>query len=160
MKRRDTFFDENMILFVASKGRTDALYTLAQHLTNRGYVRPSYSEGILTREQVYPTGLSTGGIDVAVPHTDCKHVIKDGVAVGILSKPVLFQAMDEPVREIPVHIIVMLALKEPHGQLAMLQAVISMIQDQETLKRLLNVHNQHEAYEILKAFLAKGECSK
>lgn len=160
MKRNNAFFDEEMILFVTTEEKTEALYALAQQLTSRGYVKPSYSEGILTREHVYPTGLFTGGINVAVPHTDCRHVIKDGIAVGILSKPILFQAMDEPTQEIPVRIIVMLALKEPHGQLAMLQAVISMIQDQETLKKLLNIHSQQEAYEILQAFLVKGVYNK
>ena len=160
MRKTDTFFTRNMILFLEAKEKETALRTLANHLIKFDYVKPSYVKGILAREQVYPTGLFTGWVNVAVPHTDCEHVIKDGIALGILSEPVVFQAMDEPTKEIPVRLIVRLALKESHGQLAMLQAVIAMVKDQTTLKKLLRIHDQSEAYGILETFLVKGAKTK
>jgi len=66
-------FHEGMIMRISTQGKSkqEVLTELADHLQAAGYVKESYADGILKREEIYPTGLTTGQINVAVPHTDC-----------------------------------------------------------------------------------------
>ena len=149
-------FNEDMVLRIDASGKQkqDALTILAEHLIDAGYVKDSYKDGILKREGIYPTGLFTGGVNVAVPHTDCVHVNQDAIAVGLLSEPIVFKAMDNPERDVDISIIVMLALKEPHGQIDMLQKVIALVKQQKELEKILNLKDTHQAYEIIASYLA------
>lgn len=147
--------DPQMLVYVERevKAKDDVLRAMAKRLCSAGYVKESYEEGIISREKIYPTGLYTGSINVAVPHTDCIHVYKDSVAVGILQHPVCFQAMDNPENSIKVSIVIMLALKEAHGQLQMLQKVLSLVKEQDELKRILKIKNEEDLYPILLNYL-------
>ncbi|MBU2700203.1 PTS system galactitol-specific IIA component [Sporomusaceae bacterium BoRhaA] len=131
--------DKKMIFKIESNGKTreDILSFLAGKLLNAGYVKNDYEKGILNREKTYPTGLLTGGINVAVPHTDCIYVKKSALAVGILDTPVIFKSMDDPDKDIEVSIVIMIALNQPHGQIEMLQKIIQLIQKQDELEKLL-----------------------
>ncbi|WP_110954975.1 PTS sugar transporter subunit IIA [Anaerosinus massiliensis] len=148
-------FDSNLIFRIdtVDQEKTDVLSFLADRLEESGYVKDSYKEGILKRESVYPTGLFTGGINVAVPHTDSVHVKEDAVTVGVLSQPILFKAMEDSQKDVAVSIVLMLALKEPHGQVKMLQKILALVKEQETLKELLRMQDENRIYESISAYL-------
>lgn len=148
-------FDSNLIFRIdtVDKGKTDVLCFLADRLEEGGYVKDSYKEGILERESVYPTGLFTGSVNVAVPHTDSVHVKEDAVIVGVLSQPILFKAMEDSQKDVAVSIVLMLALKEPHGQVKMLQKILALVKEQETLKELLRMRDVNRIYESISAYL-------
>ncbi|MBU5585366.1 PTS sugar transporter subunit IIA, partial [Enterococcus sp. S181_ASV_20] len=57
------------------------------------FVHPSYQQAVIERERIFPTGLPTKGINVAIPHTDSIHVKKEGFLVGVLEKPVTFETV-------------------------------------------------------------------
>lgn len=147
--------DPKMIVKLDSekKTQTDILGFLADRLYHAGYVKKSYKAGILKREEVYPTGLLTGGINVAVPHTDCEHVNKAALAVAVLKEAVYFKAMDNPEREVGVSIVIMMALKEPHGQIEMLQKVLSLVKQQDELKTLLSTADENDIYQVIVNYL-------
>jgi galactitol PTS system EIIA component len=48
----------------------------------------------------------------------------------------------------------MLALKEAHAHLDMLQKVVSLIQDQDLMKKVVSADSKEGAYELLKDHLA------
>jgi galactitol PTS system EIIA component len=147
--------DPKMILKVDTKdkGKEEVLSLLADNLHQGGYVKDSYKEGILKRERIYPTGLFTGGINVAVPHTDCIHVNKDAIAVGILKDAILFKAMDNPESDVNVSIIIMIALKEAHGQIEMLQKIVSLVKKQDELKGILETDDADAIYQVISSHL-------
>ena len=78
---------------------------------------------------------------------------QDAIAVGLLDDPVIFQAMDDPGRDVPVSIIIMLALKEAHGQIDMLQKVIALVKQQNDLKRMLTSVDTKDAYQVIAHYL-------
>lgn len=147
--------DPKMILKVDTKdkGKEEVLSLLADNLHQGGYVKDTYKEGILKRERIYPTGLFTGGINVAVPHTDCIHVNKDAIAVGILKDGILFKAMDNPESDVNVSIIIMIALKEAHGQIEMLQKIVSLVKKQDELKGILETDDAEAIYQVISSHL-------
>lgn len=147
--------DPKMILKITTdgKGKKDILIFLAEQLAQAGYVKDTYKDGILKREEIYPTGLFTGAINVAVPHTDCIHVNEDSIAVGLLNRPVNFKAMDNPEKDVPVSIVMMLALQKAHGQITMLQKILALVKEQELLKNLLKMNDLQKIYQIISNYL-------
>jgi PTS system galactitol-specific IIA component len=136
--------DQNLVMInLEADTQQEALEKLAGRLYETGYVKDTYAQAILEREKVFPTGLPTEGYGVAIPHTDVEHVHKPAVALGILQKPVKFNLMGDlnPESQIDVQIMFMLALKEPHMQLELLQDIMEMIQDQELLKKMVEAKN-------------------
>jgi PTS system galactitol-specific IIA component len=150
----EVIFNESLIIKLDNlETDKEALSEIVDHLYNKGYVKEGYKEAILERESEFPTGIFTGGINVAIPHADVSFVNQASIAVGILDKPVKFHIMDEPENEIDVHLIIMLALKEPHGHIQMLQKVVSLIQNQESIKEIISSNKTNTAYEIISKHL-------
>jgi PTS system galactitol-specific IIA component len=150
----DIKFNESQILKLeGNTSNVEVLSTIADLLCEKGLVKDTYKKAILDREAVFPTGLFTGGINVAIPHADVEHVNEASICVGILKEPVNFHAMDEPDNIIEIKLVIMLALKEAHGHIDMLTKIINLIQDQETVKTIIESDNVETVYNIIKSKL-------
>lgn len=114
----------------------EAIRTMCELLYEKGYVRESFTEAVLEREQAFPTGLPTPGIQVAIPHADVEHVVKEGIAIGVLDEPVEFVEMGTDDRTVEVSIIFMLAIKESDTLVPLLRNLVGILQDAEFLKEL------------------------
>lgn len=147
-------FDESLVLKLEGMNTDkEVLTALADHLYEEGYVTKDYNNSILEREEMFPTGLSTGAINIAIPHADIKNVKKGALCVGITDQPVKFNAMDEPDHKIDVSIIIMMALEEAHGHMEMLRKAVELIKNQNELKKILNAKDSKSAHEILASHL-------
>ena len=131
------------------KDSKDAINTLASELYKKGLVKQDYVKEVLSREEIYPTGLYTGEINVAIPHCDYQFVNKKSIAVGILKNPIKFKKMDEPTEDVEVSIIIMLAIDEPDNHIAYLTKVFNLVQNQELLKELYLSVSEEEILELL-----------
>ena len=58
--------------------------------------------------------------------------------------------MDEPDDLIPVKMVIMLALKEAHSHLDMLQKVVELIQDQALVKQIVETKEKDTVCQLLK----------
>src|SRR5699024_10862301 len=127
----------------------EVLEFMANELVDKGYVKPSFLEGVLEREKNYPTGLDTGDIKVAIPHTDSEHVLKSCISVAVLKETVVFKDMGDPNGKVDVDIVFMLAIAEPKNQVPILTKLMSIFSDKELLN---NIYNSDEKgiYKILK----------
>lgn len=134
------------------KNSTEVLSYLADKLKEEGFVKEGYKEGILKREEEYPTGLPAE-IKIAIPHCDHTLVNEAAIAIGVLEKSIDFKAMDDPSMSLDVEIVIMLALDEPHGHIEMLQKIIKLIQSSEDLKRILSSKDDEETSQIIKKYL-------
>lgn len=119
------------------KNDHDALSFLAIEVEKAGYARSTYKDAVIEREKIFPTGLPTGEINVAIPHADSEHVLTSTLAIMTLKEPVDFHNMGEPRSTLPVSIIIMMAIAEPKGQLSMLQKIMGIIQDSQHLKKIM-----------------------
>ena len=117
---------------------TQVITTLGNLLFEAGHVHSSFVKGALERESKLPTGLVLGGdINAAIPHTDIEHVIRPALAMATLKNPVMFRNMVDSQEEVPVRIAFVLALKEPHQQIEMLQEVAGVLQDAKVIDALM-----------------------
>lgn len=117
-------------------------------------VKETYINAVLEREQTMPTGLNTGTINVAIPHTDSEHVNESALALATLKKPVKFRLMDDPTKEVDVEIVFLLAVKDPMEQLGLLRKLMSIFQDDKLIYKMKNAQDDHSLNEILNSVLA------
>ena len=130
---------------------TEVISQLGKLLMGAGLVKDSFIEAAITREITYPTGLRLeGNLHVAIPHTDIIHVNKSGVAMATLTKPVVFQNMEDASESVSVNLVFLLALDQPHAQIEMLQEIAEILQDQVTLQRLIEAKDYQD---VKKAFV-------
>lgn len=154
----DMEFNKDLIFFdVEAESNLDALKQVATKLYDLGIVKESYINAVQEREKVFATGLPVENFAVAVPHTDVEHVNTQAICVATLKNPVTFEVMAGAGEKCEVSVLFMLALKEPHQQLAMLQTVISLIQQEEKLMDIYNSHDKDLILQIVKEELAKQE---
>jgi PTS system galactitol-specific IIA component len=119
-----------LLLGIEAQSAEQAIRLLAARLEALGYVKPSYADAVVKREATMPTGLPLGqALNVAIPHTDPEHVIRPGVALGVLSAPVHFANMEEPDEMVPVGVVFLLAIDDRDKQIDMLQEIMAVIQD-------------------------------
>ncbi len=127
----------------------DAVTLISKDLFEAGYVKQEHREKLLERELEFPTGLDTGEIKVAIPHTDWDYVIQPTIAVATLANPVKVYNMDQSGELLDIDIIMMLIVSDPSKQITLLQSVINAIQDSEFLKQLKSFDNKTDIYHSL-----------
>ena len=131
----DVALNEDLVLMeVDAKDKFDLLRQAAQCLQTHGYVKESYADAVIEREKVFATGLPTVMGGVAIRHTDVEHVNTPAVCIVRLKKPVDFVIMGDDTETVSVDCIFMLAMKEAHAQLTLLQNLMGILQDADALK--------------------------
>jgi len=130
--------------------RKELLNKLSRLLHSKGYVKSSFEEAVIQREDQYPTGLQTRITGVAIPHADSEHVEKSALAVATLKHPVQFRAMDNPDNIIDVNIVIMMAIKKSEDQVLMLQQLMGVLQNDAALKKILNATEAEAIHDTLK----------
>ncbi|CUS25412.1 hypothetical protein FC70_GL001201 [Paucilactobacillus oligofermentans DSM 15707 = LMG 22743] len=125
---------------------------LSKSLFDQNRVISSFGDAVKAREIEYPTGIPSGDITVAIPHTDVKYVKQASLAFATLKKPVAFRNMGDKSQTLDVQIVVMLAMVEPHSQVTVLQSLMSLFQEQDYLKELLTLDKQEDLYEHISKY--------
>ncbi|OCA87793.1 hypothetical protein A8F94_08090 [Bacillus sp. FJAT-27225] len=144
------FFDRKITFFeLEVDNQEDALKKLADNLYTANLVTSSFHAGILEREKDYPTGLGTVPYGVAIPHTNADKVIIPQIAFASLKSPVKFRMMGSQDEEVDVSVIFMLALNKAEDQLAMLQKLMEVIENQALLTEFARCKNQDEFEKLL-----------
>lgn len=129
----------------------DIFHALSEMLLKYGFVKNSYFNGLVVRESKFPTGLTLGRYNVAIPHTDAMHVIKPTIAIVTLKHPVAFNNMDGD-GQVNVNIVFGMVLNEPHSQVMMLQQLMFLIQNEDILKNMHEAKDRKELYDIVSNF--------
>lgn len=151
------FYEENLLMPLQADTKEDAIIKLGTLLLQNGYVKDSFIPAIIAREAEYATGLPTGDVGVAIPHTDAIHVNRQAVAVGILENPVPFCIMGDPdCTQVDVSIIFMLAVPDKDKVMVMLQQLMEIIPDNEYLASLGSTKDREKMVEILDGKLNAG----
>jgi galactitol PTS system EIIA component len=157
MNNNKWFLEENLIIPLVANTQEEAIEKLGGLLFKNGYVKESFVPAVTSREKEFATGLPTNEVGVAIPHTDAHHVIKQAVAVGILSKPVIFAEMgDLEDKKVEVQLIFMLAVPDKNKVMTVLQQVIAIIQNKDFLKSIISTRNRADLVELLDKHLNAG----
>ena len=136
------FNKDLVILDVEVQDNFDALGLIADNFRRLGFVKATYKDAVIAREKIFATGLPTvTDIGVAIPHTDIEHVHTAAISFTRLKEPVEFTVMGDENSKVAVKLVFMLALREAHAQIEMLQALMAIIQDEKALNFLATEAN-------------------
>lgn len=128
---------------------------LGEILLEDGYVKTSYVEALKEREKNFPTGLPTGSLKIAIPHTEPQFVEKPCIVVAKLAKPVFFNEMGKIDSPIAIELVIMLALNDGKKHLKTLQKIMDIISDQEILAQLKAADSCEAIYQAFQLALNK-----
>lgn len=134
--------------------KEDALDFLAKELVKKGYVKEGYEKAIVQREATYPTGLPSNYPAIAIPHADTKWVNQTTLAIATLEDAVIFKNMENVKEDIPINIVIMMAIKEPHGQIEMLQKIVNIIQNESLRQDIQQCQTNHDLFDLFTKSLA------
>lgn len=132
----------------------EVLAFLANELYQRGYVKEDYIEAIQLRESEYPTGLPSTQPGVAIPHANFDLVNQTTLAIATLETAVGFRNMEDNQVILPTKIVIMIAIGEPHGQVEMLQKIVSIIQDEPLREQMTAANSDLKLLTLLKKAIA------
>lgn len=124
---------------------------LADQLYENGYVKEGYKKALLEREQKFPTGLPSSQPAIAIPHANADLVNKTTLAVATLKEPVEFKNMGNTKEDIPVRIVIMLVIAEPHSQVKMLQKIADIVQNEELRKEFLQAETKQKLLQFVQS---------
>lgn len=146
----DLLSPEHIVIGLEAEDTGQAIHTLNDLLVQSGSAGPGFAADVLAREQTFPTGLPTEPIPVAIPHADPDHLIRSGIAIGVLKTPVPFGQMGTDGSTIlDVKIIFLLAIKEREKQVEMIQQLIALIQSPDLLLGLARAKDANEALRLI-----------
>ncbi len=131
---------------------------LGDLLNRQGYVTDGFVEATLRREATMPTGLPLGGdFNAAMPHVDPEYVQKPAIALATLKDPVVFHNMVMTDEEVPVRLVIMLALDQPKSQIETLQQVAGLLQRPDIVAGLMIAPTPDDVFILLSGLEAVSE---
>ena len=125
------------------KSSNKFLSYIADELVKKGYVKETFKESILKREEEYPTAIGTKKYNLAIPHTDSQHVNKPGIAFVRFSERCHFKQMCTN-NDIDVDMAFVLLVTKKEEQVVL-------------LSKLMGIFSQEDFLEIL---YKEKDCSK
>lgn len=128
----------------------EVLKKVGTALICEGYAEETYVNGLIEREENFPTGLNIDGIGIAIPHTEAYHIKKEGMALAVLKTPVRFYQMGTDCEHIDVRLVFMLTVKDPGRHLNRLQRILDLIQNRSVLEQLLKAKDEKEIIQIIR----------
>lgn len=142
-------FNETLVeLGIQADKKEEVVKILSDKLLASGFVKNSFYENILIREEKFPTGLPTV-IPMAICHTDPEHVISSAIALGTVKTPVAFQEMGTPERTVEAEMVFVIALKNPKDQIPWLQKMMTVFKDEEILSTIRDANDKIELVNYL-----------
>jgi len=138
----------------------NVLREMAEYLAAAGFVKETYCQAVLDRENAFPTGVPSEPIPVAIPHSDRGHVIKTAILVAKTAQPIPFRRIDDPNSQIDVRAIFMLAIDSNQGQLDVITQIMDLIQDAAVIESIVNASDPQAIQSAVEcAFTARQSAS-
>jgi len=147
------FAPELVLLNVEASDCEDLLRIASNHLYNHGYVTESYLDALIQRESVYPTGLPTPGVKVALPHTTTEYALRPGILMLNLKEPVAFKEMGNGVLDVMVDIVFVIVVSDAKEQVGVLKKMMGMFADEQALIRIKTAASPQEAFNLLRKWI-------
>jgi len=137
--------DADLVVFVNANTRDEALKQLVNRIFEVGQLtdKEAFYEAIIEREKIVSTGI---GMGVAIPHAKLSSYDHFFIAIGVLQKPVEWQALDGA----PVRLIFMIGGPDDKQTeyLQILSHLTRAIKDEEKRKKILNLNNPKAIIEL------------
>lgn len=124
---------------------------MAKKLNQLGYVKDTFLEAILKREEKFPTALPLEPYIVAIPHVEPEHVKKPFIAVSRLKNPIEWREMAANENVLNTKFVFMLGFLEYADHVNLLQVLIENFQNKELMDKLIKADDEGKFLDVLRA---------
>ena len=147
-------FSKDLVWSLSFENQSDLFEAVADLLKEKGVVKDSYKEALITREASFPTGLDMEFLgkdlpNVAIPHTDTGHCLSENVAVVRLDHPVIFHNMISPTKEVEVSLLFFIINSSNDSQTGILAKLMDFFTAPGNLEGLSHCQEPEDIYEFL-----------
>lgn len=146
------YFHEDLVIFLDVKTQDELFESMYHMLYEKNIVKQTYLQAIQEREKIYPTGLQTETLGVAIPHTDSIHIKKEAIGIAVLENPIKFNQMGAINVDVEVNVVFALAIQKPDNQLGILQVIIELIQNKDILLKIKNSQTRRKVITLIEEF--------
>ena len=130
---------------------TDEFFeVMSKKAVDLGYVTEQFLSAIKKREQDYPTALPVKPYPVAIPHSDPINIVKQFIAPVRLKNAISWCEMANNDSILSVQIVFLLGFKREEGHVEILQLLLQIFQNEDTMESLLKAATKEEFLEIVK----------
>jgi len=119
-------------------------------LEEENYTEDTFFAAIREREKVFPTGLQTDMVNLAIPHTDVLHVKRPFIFVVTLNKPIKFIQMGTFDEWVDIDTVFVLGIKEPQEQVGLLSNIMTQFRNKYFIDAFNGIVNISKMEELLK----------
>lgn len=147
--------EEFILLNYEAQKKEEVIEKLGNILLKEGVVKDTFIKKVLEREKVFPTGLPTEPVKIAIPHTDAEHCNASAIAVATLSKPIKFGLMGDDSKTIDVQIVFLLAINRKEEQCTFLSNFSQFICSADTISKIINAKDTKVVEKILREKLCQ-----
>lgn len=153
-KIEDLLFEELITLDLEAKDYEEVIHKIGKDAMKKGYVEEGFADAVIHREKLYPTALPTEILKVAIPHPMERDTIKkSAIIVTKLKNPVNFTLMGSDSDQVPVDIVFTLAVDGGEHQLEILQKLVGMFSEPESMKKIDEAKTPADIKNTLKSLL-------
>lgn len=136
-----------IVMDIAVNSKEEAISYLADILykNNKLISKETYIQDVMQREAHCTTGIGGG---IAIPHGKSKGVKETSIAIGKLSKPIEWNALDNQ----PVKVVFLLAIKEKDEQdlhIKILSHIASRLIEEDAVNALMDAKTPDEIINLL-----------
>lgn len=151
----DLLFEDLIKFDLEAENYEDAIKKISENACKKGYVDEGFADAVIKREKLYPTALPTEVLKVAIPHPmERDSIKKSAIIVTKLKKPVNFILMGSDKDTVPVNIIFTLAVNGAEHQLTILQKLVGMFSEKESMLKIKESNTPKEMISTLIALLS------
>ncbi|MBF7097478.1 PTS sugar transporter subunit IIA [Alkalibacter mobilis] len=138
----------DVLLLKKLSTKEEVIKRISDHLKSKGYINEQYYQATLDREELFPTGLQTESIGIAIPHSDAVNVNHPAIVMAILDRPVEFADMSNKSNKVDVGVVFFMALKGEDNQINYLRNIADFCKQKSNVEILYNVKDEEEAKKI------------
>lgn len=146
-KMKQMFQPELIDLHITVQNEEELFELIAKRLQQTGYVNSGYLEGIKSREQVFPTGLITEYLNIALPHSDTDYIERPFIYIARTTKPIKVKQMGDN-QEMEVRDLFFLGIKEPTKQVGLLQELMILFQNEAFVEELKAISENEQLFNL------------
>lgn len=143
----DLFNVKLIDLSIRGSTQQEVFECVTKQLIKEEMVSTNYLEAITKRESLFPTGLMTQHLNIALPHSDPNYIKTPFVFVARLEQPIVFRQMGDN-QEMLVTDCFFLGITNGKEQVGLLQAFMNLFMNKVFVTDYMMCHQEKEVYHL------------
>ena len=129
------------------------VYYIGELLAQSGHVLPGWSEDVLQREVLYPTGLRLSGGNLAIPHPQGPFNAKEALVVVSLREPSYFYDMENPANALAINLVLFPIFVRDGQMVDFLARLLQHLSSAADAKKIFSSNDEGEIRQFFESVL-------